>query len=282
MANLRRLSLILAMLLLLQGCGLKFWYNRLDWVATWYVDDYVELSEQQEQQLEQWIRLKTQWHRQQELPKYIEWLEQLENDLQQGQIETRYDEHYRQLVAFYQTLVEQLGDDFAAMMVNLTDAQVTQLLKVLDKEDRELRKWLEKRDPQDRLEAREDDIKDGLSDWIGSLSKSQKALVRRWAQELKPTLKLRLDYREGWREKLQQALQQRQLPGATDAITELLTHAAKWQSDELKQRYQFNRELNRRYLIELYATLSEKQKRRLLSRLENYREDFIDLIQESP
>ena len=93
---------LIAAVLLLQGCSIKFWYNRLDWVVPWYVDDYVELSGQQEEQLEKLMLLKTEWHRKNELPRYIAWLDSLDKDIRNKQVEQRYDFHRQQLSNFYQ------------------------------------------------------------------------------------------------------------------------------------------------------------------------------------
>ncbi len=277
----RRWWVLLVAVLLLQGCGLKFWYNRLDWVVPWYVDDYVELSDGQEERLEQLMRLKTEWHRSEELPKYVAWLEQLRQDIEQGDIDAIYDDHHRQMVGFYWTLVEQLTGEFAEMMVDLSDVQVEQLIGALEKRDQESLKRHQSRDKDDRLEGREDDIKDGLGEWIGRLSKSQKKLAEQWAKELQPTLELRLEYRKVWRQQLVTLLQNRQQPDAPKALKNLFVNATDLQSEDLKQRYAHNRAVTRRYLITFYGTLSDKQKRRLFSRIDDYREDFIDLMNDA-
>lgn len=277
----RRWWVLLVAVLLLQGCGLKFWYNRLDWVVPWYVDDYVELTDGQEERLEQLMRLKTEWHRSEELPKYVAWLDQLKQDIEQGDIESIYDGHYRRMIDFYWTLLEQLTSDFAEMMVGLSDEQVSQLIKALEERDQKSLKRHQKRDDEDRLELREDDIKDGLGEWVGRLSKSQKQLADQWAKELQPTLELRLEYRKIWRERLTDVLHYRQQPDSVEQLKDLFVNASDLQSNDLKQRYRHNREVTRRYLIKFYDTMSAKQKRRLLARIEDYREDFQDLMDDA-
>jgi hypothetical protein len=249
--------------------------------VSWYVDDYVELSEQQQQRLDQLVELKLKWHREQELPKYLDWLGQLKRDLEQGNIEATYDEHYQQMLSFYWTLVEQLAGDIAGLMVELSDEQVIQLIQVLEDRDHDFLKQYRKRDEEERLELREDDIKDGLGEWIGRLSRAQKQLASRWAAELQPTQELRLEYRKKWRERLVELLQKRQQPDVAEQLKALFINGTELQSDALKQRYQHNREVTRRYLIKFYETLSSKQKKRLLARIDDYREDFQDLIDDA-
>ena len=44
----RNLGILLIGLLALTGCSSKFAYNNFDWLVYWYVDDYVELTNEQE------------------------------------------------------------------------------------------------------------------------------------------------------------------------------------------------------------------------------------------
>ena len=61
-------AMLIACLLCLPGCsGTTMVYNRLDTILAWYLDDYVELSVPQEQQLDNTLRPFLSWHRQQEL-----------------------------------------------------------------------------------------------------------------------------------------------------------------------------------------------------------------------
>ena len=67
--------------LLAAGCTMSFTYNHLDWLIPWYVDDYVDLSRQQRQLLQGQLGPVLQWHREEELERYLELLDQIEADL---------------------------------------------------------------------------------------------------------------------------------------------------------------------------------------------------------
>ena len=83
----RRVSRTLVACLLLTwlaGCSsTQFFYNRLDFFVPWYLGDYVSLDRSQDALLENELQPFLAWHRQDELPRYIELLQQAESSLDQ-------------------------------------------------------------------------------------------------------------------------------------------------------------------------------------------------------
>mgnify|MGYP000627303891 FL=1 len=65
----KKIALALALILLV-GCSNQMAYNHFDWLVSWYVDDYVELNNQQEEKLQAGLNSLLVWHRQDELPVY--------------------------------------------------------------------------------------------------------------------------------------------------------------------------------------------------------------------
>ncbi|PWK51828.1 DUF6279 family lipoprotein [Pleionea mediterranea] len=269
---------LIAAVLLLQGCSIKFWYNRLDWVVPWYVDDYVELSGQQEEQLEKLMLLKTEWHRENELPRYIAWLDSLDKDIRNKQVEQRYDFHRQQLSNFYQNLVDELAGDFASLMVQLSDQQVNELFIELEQMDQETLEEFNELSAEELFEQKDENIADGVSEWIGRLSNEQKMIVTEWASQVQSTTLERMAYRKRWREAMREALKTRQQEQGANSIQSVMVNAQSLQGDVLKAMYQNNRELTQHYLIRIYDTLSDKQLKRLLAKISDYKEDFTDLM----
>lgn len=269
---------LIAAILLLQGCSIKFWYNRLDWVVPWYVDDYVELSGQQEEQLEKLMLLKTEWHRENELPRYVAWLDSLDKDIRNKQVEQRYDYHRQQLSSFYQNLVDELAGDFATLMVQLSDQQVNELFIELEQMDQETLEEFNDLSAEELFEEKDENIADGVSEWIGRLSNEQKMIVTEWASQVQSTTLERMAYRKRWREAMRGALKDRQQEQGARSIQSVMVNAQSLQGDVLKAMYQNNRELTKHYLIRIYDTLSDKQLKRLLTKISDYKDDFTDLM----
>ena len=83
MSQWRKYCLVFCLLLLGACSGTTFVYNRLDFVLPWYVDDYAELNSQQDVYLDELLAPFLTWHRNQELPAYIEIIDGIEGRLDQ-------------------------------------------------------------------------------------------------------------------------------------------------------------------------------------------------------
>ncbi|OEF25762.1 hypothetical protein A1QC_08320 [Vibrio rumoiensis 1S-45] len=65
-------------LMSLSACSsTQFFYDRLDWMVAQYVDRYVTLNDDQESQLKQSVNDVKQWHREHQLPQYIDNIDHL-------------------------------------------------------------------------------------------------------------------------------------------------------------------------------------------------------------
>ncbi|HBX36808.1 MAG TPA: DUF3549 domain-containing protein, partial [Pseudohongiella sp.] len=74
--------LILVLAFGLVGCSsTKVAYRYADWGIVWWVEDYVSLTADQKQQLNNDIAQLRQWHCSAELPRYQAWLDELESDV---------------------------------------------------------------------------------------------------------------------------------------------------------------------------------------------------------
>ncbi|MFK8042540.1 DUF6279 family lipoprotein, partial [Congregibacter sp.] len=77
-----RWQLLGALLLLLTACsGTTFVYNRLDIILPWYLDRYVDLDRSQSQVFDAQLEGLLEWHRREELPRYVEFLNTIDEDL---------------------------------------------------------------------------------------------------------------------------------------------------------------------------------------------------------
>ena len=83
MSRLNRIGLVCILLLLGACSSTTFVYNRLDFLLPWYLDDYAELNRAQDQYLDELLAPFLAWHRAEELPRYIEIIDQIDASLDQ-------------------------------------------------------------------------------------------------------------------------------------------------------------------------------------------------------
>ncbi|MRX27270.1 DUF6279 family lipoprotein [Kangiella sp. HZ709] len=275
-----RIAFLLVSIMLLQSCGLKFWYNRLDWVVSWQADDYVELSSEQEDRLEALVREKLQWHRTTQLPRYVTLIKQLESEIGTEKIAENYDYYQSTLIDFYRTAAKELVPEVVAQMSDLDDEQVQELMQnINDTANKRLQKY-KKTKPAKRTKNSRESVTDGVEEWTGRLSKNQKALIKQWITEMQSTSELRFNYGNQWRVAMDYALAERKTSEGQKKMIQLMLNPGELQSPELQSRYAYNKELEKSYILQLHQSMTKKQKKKLLRKLKSYREDFQDLIED--
>lgn len=72
-------KILLFSLVFLVGCSsTTFIYNRIDFLLPWYLESYVDLNQEQRQNLNELLEPFFKWHREEELPIYSEMIGDLE------------------------------------------------------------------------------------------------------------------------------------------------------------------------------------------------------------
>src|SRR5687767_3440349 len=105
-ARTRMFLLILAVALGVTACT-NFFYNRLDTVAAWYIQDLVSLDHDQRSDLRSWLEGTLQWHRSSELRRYVTFLRELAGTAARPGNSTTYQGIESQVETFGARLVEQ-------------------------------------------------------------------------------------------------------------------------------------------------------------------------------
>ena len=73
--SLLRPILSLLAVLLLAACTTTFMYRNLDWLIPWYVNGMVDIDRAQKAELKQHLAPLLEWHREEELRRYLVLLE---------------------------------------------------------------------------------------------------------------------------------------------------------------------------------------------------------------
>lgn len=276
-------GLLIAIIIFLGGCSTKFTYNNLDWMIHWYIDDYVSLSDNQEARFDEYFANWQSWHRNEELTKYIVHLKALRSDLQGEKLSAvQIETHLLDSRQHWERLRDHVSPELAALAADLTDKQVDELFAELAEENDEIRESLEKfseKSPQEQNEQRLEDIEDGVSDFIGRLNDQQKAIIKRYAGEFSSTRSLWLTYREEFQQAARTLIDERSAnPDFAADFVSLMTHPDKFRSEAYLQLQGQNTRIYSKMAEELFYTLDKKQKRKLISKIDDMIEDFEYLM----
>ena len=274
MKLIKRLPLIFVFLLV--GCSTTtFIYNRIDFLLPWYLGNYVELTRDQKQYLNELLIPFLSWHRSEELPKYLEIINLTENILERevkpeniATISSNIEESWFRLEKEVLAWVLPLASD-------LTDEQIKSFLQVMQKKATEYEnKYLGRNDKDYRQDAY-DRIRDNLQRFMGDLSQQQLSLVKTYSEDI-----YRID--GVW-------LQNRK--ALLTSLSSILERDSDWKErltrinqrdDTMSQIYRdtfaHNLDVIYHLLAEVFNTRGEKQDQRLRKQLSKYRTDIETLI----
>lgn len=270
--------LILAMVIMLTGCSVKFVYNQLDWLVPWYLDDYVTLTPDQETMLDGELQRYLEWHRKKQLPIYAEFLESVATDAEDGLQEQELEKIQRQLILFADDLFARIAPQFIDLFSQMEDRQIDEMFTRISQENDEYReKYIERSDIQHRFK-RVNDVQKFIERWTGELDEKQVEMIEEWSKQYKRLgtefLQSRLEWQADLRTMLKHRNNRQQL---ADALNDLFKQRHNKRTQHFHQSYAYNERL----LIQLYAridqSLTRQQRYRLIKKLKNTAEDFREL-----
>lgn len=272
-------TVLIAIIILLSGCSTKFTYNNLDWLIHWYIDDYVSLSDKQEALFDDYFADWRQWHRSEELSKYIDHLNLLKGDLQSEKLSAvQIETHLSNGRKHWERLRNHVSPDLAVLAEGLTDEQVNSLFDEIKEENDEIRESLkefEELSPEEQQEERLDSIEDGVSEFIGRLNAEQKAIVKRYAAQFTSTRALWLRYRQDFQQATRQMIDNRgENPHFKKEFVALMTHPDTFRSEAFIQLRDQNTKTYSKMAEVLFTTLDKKQKSKLRNKIDDMIDDF--------
>ena len=268
---------MLACVLCLGACsGTTFVYNRLDTILPWYVDDYVELDATQERQLEEILRPFLHWHRQQELPRYVELLNQLDSSLDHEVTPTDLANIYDEMQVAWLRLEQESLDGLLELGASLSDAQVQEFLAYMRERQDEYEEEYLTRSGSEYREEIYDNFADTLEDYLGRLTTEQKERPRQAVAEFERSDEVWLQERAASIERLAVMLQRE--PGWQERVREAGKRRGETVSPRYQEVYQHNLDAVFAAVAGVLNSRSERQDRYLREELAGLREDLETLI----
>jgi hypothetical protein len=276
--------LLLLALATLAGCT-NFFYNRLDTLAAWYVQDLVSLDDSQRSDLRTWLNETLQWHRRSELVRYAKFLRELAANAERPGNANTYKGIEAQVEAFSARLVERATPDAARLLMSLTPEQIDELEANLAEKARERNeKSLAAQAEGKWHEKRAKDIEKQLKRWTGSVTKEQRQLIAQLSTQFQSTTTDWLESQEHWRHAMFGALRARFTASESPAVIEerilalLRTPEAQWTRAYQAKATQ-NREQSLTVLGAIDASLTTPQRAHLQRELTQLAEQLEGMIE---
>ena len=275
MACSARFAIFLCLLVMLPGCSTQFTYNRLDWLISWYMDDYIDLDREQKVMFQQRLEPLLEWHRHEELLGYVQFLEGIENDLESELSAETVSLWVDDITA----AVERVESRILLLMIDIgsgmSDEQVDDFQEKLWKsQEKYNKKYLARDDAEYRKENRES-LEKNLRRFMGRLNDSQKETLAKAMEDIQRFDVIWLDDRQQWLHKLESLLQRE--PGWQQAI--LLAHSEreKLRSQQYRDLFSHNSAVINRAIATVFNQRNAAQDARLARELARLKEDFAEL-----
>lgn len=266
---------------LLTGCGISFYYNKLDWFADWYLDDFVELTDSQERAFEKDFERWHQWHRKTQLPLYHEQLKQLKLDIKQGINSQQILAHTHQARSHWLNLLEHIAPDVTRQLLTLSAEQKQELLNNLADELKEKTNKFSEKSLKERIEDTEQRNIKTFKKWFGRLTDAQEQQIKTQLTKYQSSRVMWLSYRQNYLTQFEALLFNNQAQNQFEKLEDLLGYPDQMRSAELRRIIGLNQTLYAQFLSQFIAQASDTQKQHLYDEIDEYLQELQELIEQS-
>lgn len=274
--------IVILLTLLMTACSSQFAYNNLDWLIHWYLDDYIDLTKPQKTQFDEQFAIWHQWHREQELQIYVAHLQEVKAQLSNRELSPQMIQaHFEQARGHWERLRQQITPDIARLSEALNKEQVEKLFAELEEKNSEAEQERLAMEEQELQALFEEQYNDRLRDYFGRLTDAQQALVAEAAKEVKSNRIEWIIYKRNVQQNAKQLLLRKDSnPNFVNDFTALLQNPEQYQHALYVENMQHNRQVFSQLLFDVVNTLSDKQMRRLVRKIDGYIEDFTELAED--
>jgi len=256
-------------------------YNYLDWVITWYIDDYVKLSSQQDDYFNRQLDELLYWHRSDQLLRYAHFVDEVISQINQPVNIEMLQERKKTLRDFMRVLMNRAAPDGIKLLLWLNpDQQQDFYAAGAKKQKRFEKKYLNEpdKDRNKRLYSRMEKL---FKRFIGGLTDDQERMVKQWTDDLIPVTSLWLENRSKVMSTFQTVLESSDADAEKyKRLYQLLVEPESLWSAEYRQAIQHNEIITLKMFIEIHGSLTEKQKKHLDDMLLKLKKDFEHLAEQ--
>lgn len=264
--------------LLLSGCGVKLYYDHLDWSVTRIANRYIDMDARQKEYFKAELAVVLYWHRTTELPVYAAMLRRFDGEISDGLTLEELSGMEADVLAAGRRLRGRFAPMAAEILYSTTPEQRVDMKRRFDKRNREELEPYEGLDLEGQQDLWRRDFEDAFDFFVGRLTDAQKVSIASASTVYLPEEPMWVAYRERWQASLFTLLKKsRSYPEVLLGIRDMMDHRERWYGEDYDTVMVKNEQLYRELTIELLNSLTEKQRRKLSGRLLDWAEAFDDL-----
>ena len=273
-------------LLALVGCSsVKVAYNQSDSLLYWWVDRYVDLSEEQKPSVKAALSDLQRWHRSNQLPEYVALAQRIKSMAERDITATEVCAVTKDMQVSYMRLLDRIEPAATQLLVGLQAAQLRAIRKRFDATNEEWREeWLDG-SAEKRLRHRVKQALGRFEDFYGRLDAPQRGVLEQWLQTSG------FDAQQSYTERIRrqtdalQTFERMVQVGSASPTSQALLHA--WAEraflvspDASYRNYsQHLWQQNCAGFARLHNSTTAQQRQKLVQSLQRYETDFRALMQ---
>ncbi|MEH6345739.1 MAG: DUF6279 family lipoprotein [Bermanella sp.] len=273
----KKIVLMAVVIFSMVGCSSRLAYNNLDWLADWYLGDFIDLTSSQQKVFENKLNQVLVWHRQVELVKYRDQLILLQTQNQQGVISAqKWSLHLQTLADHWQRIRNKVSGDMASMAPSLSKDQVSHFFAALAQNNEEKRKEFLELSAQEAQEERFDDIVEKFEERLGSLRSSQEDIIHEYVNASNKTPLIYIAYSERFQLSLKQTFEQDDPVQLSKRLYEVMIHPEQFKTADSINLDKKEQTLLVNMLEKMNLSQSKKQRRHFEKEIQ----ELIDMMEE--
>ncbi len=287
MVLVNRFFALLVLGLLVASCSrVQFAYNQADWLMMRRINSLLELEGSRRLELRQWIDGFVKLHRQQKLPKLVQFL-QLSAEIIEKNPPTRLevDRMISDLEIILEGSLVLAVPGMVQVLLSLKPKELLQLQIKLKKENEKQKKEILDLEEAEWRKERRERLAGVIEFFIEELAPPQEALLDSWVAGFDYSGRsLWVEFRESQQAKLFELLSpskdkktHRDQSQIEAFLTDWAVHPEKQRSLDYQNQMQRARERLRQFVFEWALSLTPEQKNRLVLRLRELSHDFSEL-----
>ena len=272
---------LLSVVVLLSGCALTFGYRHADWLISWQLDHYLDLTAGQRRDVTARLKPLLTRHRAEAIPRYEQFLKELQQRVSGGLTGDDLEWVYASYDRFRADLLERAIPDGSALLVTVNERQIRNLEDVFRKEEQKAIRALQG-SSANRLDERTRKLLAIAEDWLGPLSPEQVARISPFTRALPDSQPVLWHYR---RQRQQELLTVLRRPASIDEMS-LELRMMFVQSDQtapvvFREMVKELRASLTRLLLETDRLLTVQQRRKAVTSIQRLIDDLHSLSQGS-
>ena len=283
MASLRLVSMIALVAVAMSGCSIKMAYNNLDRIARWSVSDYIDMTDAQREYFDQEVDVILYWHRTTQLPEYADYFRHFEVTIGEQAQPEEIEHLFESLYDWGEKIEDRLLPLVVDLILSMNEEQYERLPQKLAKDNEALAEDEAGKSLEEIREEWAKEFGDLFKRFSGRLTAEQKTYLLGQSIRYQPQFQLWAEYRARWQADMLSLLQggREDEDGFAAAFLDLVADRESYYGDTLTEVFASNEVLARDVTVWMINHLTEEQRERFFTRLEELGDTFAELYQEA-